>query len=487
MKNSIQSIFTKIQPYFWQELSRVSAMSLFAGWISMYYHRFGEVEAGLFSTWIYSLLTLILAAAFGAHYKHSHQNQSNIYKFLLPGFLLLLVIGLQWIRYPHDWPFLSEAYTKFHDSFSLENKIPMDFWHFFYMLILTWRGIRFGREPSSSDVHQKAFIGFFIFFILFQVLPPTIPPVNYQWYFFMILFSGVLGMPAARIVTSSMLRGGRLPKVQKEWIVTMLIGAIAFIILGVLSSFALNLSIAKILSSLLISLFTAIILLIFIAMTPLAYLFMFLFERFLQKLMANAEMPQPTVQSGQEIINQAQEQTQELFHQNVLSLQNYLIIAATVVLIIVIWYTLKQRGYQNRKTLSLEEGIIGDKTRKAPNENELRSLRDLLHLPGSYGLSAIRIRWIYANLCRYGKQLDSPRLPAITPYEYQQNLYQLFPENHTEIAEITNAYVAVRYGQVPESPEEIKKLQESWEVLENQARKFLQMNKKLEKQSKKKR
>jgi uncharacterized membrane protein YbhN (UPF0104 family) len=487
MKNRLSALWKRIQPHFWQELSRVSAICVFAGWITLYYHRYAEVEAGLFATWLFTTITLVLAAAFGSFYKHSHQNQRNLFLYLLPGFIIVFIVSMQIIRYPDNWPLFQSVYQNAHDTIMLENKFPMDFWHFFYMLILTWRGIRFGREPASSDMHQKVLIWFFIFFVILQVFIGENTPAQYPYYLILTLFLGLAGMPAARIITSSMLRGGRMPKVQKDWIVIILVSAAGFLLLGLLSSFLMNLSVAKVLSSLLISLFTAIVLLVFLLLTPLAYAFMFFFERVINNLMAGAEMPEISVESGQETLNQVQEQTQEMFHQNALSLQNYLIIAATIALIFYIWYTLKQRGYQHHNALSFEEGTIGDRTKKPHNERDLRSLRDRLNLPGSYGLSAIRIRWIYANLCRYGKQLGSPRPAAITPFEYQENLYRLFPENTSEISEITNAYVAVRYGQVPENPDEIKKLQESWEVLENLAQQFLKSKKKVKKQAKKKR
>ena len=486
MKNKLTALWEKIQPYVWQELSRVSAICLFAGWIALYYHRFSEVQSGIFTIWLFTVFTLLLAAVFGSYYKHSYQNRKNLFQYLFPGFIIIFLLSLQIVRYPADWPFFAAAYHHDYDTFMLENKLPMDFWHFFYMLILTWRGIRFGREPASSDVHLKVFIWFFVFFTGIQLLVGSHTPAIYNLYFLLILFLGVAGMPAARILTSSMLRGGRLPKVQKEWILIILAGAIGFVLLGWLSSFLMNLSVAKVLSSLLISLFTAILLLIFVAMTPLAYVFMFLFEKAMNYFMGNIEGAEINIQSGQEAVNQVQEQTQEVFRQNLLSIENYIILGITIVLILVIWYTLRRRGYQHKTPLSLEEGTIGDR-QKTPRERDLRSLRDRLNLPGSYGLSAIRIRWIYANLCRYGKQLGNPRLPAITPFEYQQNLFNLFPENTLEISEITSAYVAVRYGQIPENPQEIKKLQESWEVLETQARQFLKSKKKLEKQTRKKR
>ncbi|MBI9048112.1 MAG: DUF4129 domain-containing protein [Anaerolineaceae bacterium] len=487
MANKFQAVFNKIEPFIWQEISRVSAIFLFSGWVSLFYTRLTNAPVALWAVWIFSSISLVMAAVFGNYYRHTYLNQKKLFHILLPGFILILIISFQIIRYPYQWPFFSAFLHGAVDSVLLNNKLPIDFWHFFYLLILAWRGINFGRQPASSDTQQRAFIGFFFGIATFQILLDPTNQTQILVYFLVIFMIGLFGLPAARIVTSSMLRGGKLPKIQLEWIITMLAGALLFMIVGIGSSFLLNLSVAKMLSSLLISLFTGVLLLVFVAMTPLAYGFMLLFNRLMQSFMSEVQMPTTDIQVSQEMLNQAQEQTQDVFHQNMLSIQNYVIIAITIAIIIGIWVTLKRRGYQNKKPITLEEGSITDARKRTLGANELRSLRDRLSLPSSRGLSAVRIRWIYATLCHYGKLLDNPRKPAITPLEYQGNLNALFPEHQQEISEITASYIAVRYGRIPETSQEIKKLQQSWAMLEKQARQSLQLKKKEKRQTKRKR
>ena len=57
------------------------------------------------------------------------------------------------------------------------------------------------------------------------------------------------------------------------------------------------------------------------------------------------------------------------------------------------------------------------------------------------------------------------RASAQTPYEYQQTLDELWPEGQAENALITRAYVRVRYGELPESDEELRALHRAWERL----------------------
>jgi hypothetical protein len=42
-------------------------------------------------------------------------------------------------------------------------------------------------------------------------------------------------------------------------------------------------------------------------------------------------------------------------------------------------------------------------------------------------------------------------------------LERAFPENHAELSRVTEAYVAVHYGEVPERPEDLAAVRVAWE------------------------
>jgi hypothetical protein len=60
-----------------------------------------------------------------------------------------------------------------------------------------------------------------------------------------------------------------------------------------------------------------------------------------------------------------------------------------------------------------------------------------------------------------------PRAAAETPYEYRRELYQAFPGQNEDIHRITETYVAVRYGDLPEDPSELLAVRAAWERLHN--------------------
>jgi hypothetical protein len=95
-----------------------------------------------------------------------------------------------------------------------------------------------------------------------------------------------------------------------------------------------------------------------------------------------------------------------------------------------------------------------------------RSLRKRLRrfLEGRVQTShAARIRRIYGELMALSARLEHPRPRAVTPLEFLNTLNVLFPSAAAELATITSAYIKVRYGEFPESPQELQGVLLAWE------------------------
>jgi hypothetical protein len=287
-------------------------------------------------------------------------------------------------------------------------------------------------------------------------------------------------------MTVSMFRGGRLPRVRQSWVLSIVAVASAALIAGLGFSLILNISLAKVAAALFLSTFSGLIYLLFMALSPIAYVIMLAISKFLENILAGTVMEIPDNLTGQEMVNPNAQEVQEAARHTFLSIQNILLIGVALLLVVIIWRTLKRKPWESRKSLDLEEGEISKEALpKFKNPFDLQSLRERLNLRPGKGLSAIQIRWIYATLCYYGKLLGSPRKPAITPLEYQASLNLLFPENQAEVQEITSAYIEVRYGNMPENPLEFKKIQASWATLEMKAKESLRSLKKQQKQTRK--
>jgi hypothetical protein len=97
-----------------------------------------------------------------------------------------------------------------------------------------------------------------------------------------------------------------------------------------------------------------------------------------------------------------------------------------------------------------------------------------LDLPGLGGLrrrlAARSIRRIYAALTELAAERGYPRPAARTPYEYLPALRQAFPGRGPQVGRITEAYVAVHYGEVPETREALAGIRADWEEVREAAR-----------------
>lgn len=90
--------------------------------------------------------------------------------------------------------------------------------------------------------------------------------------------------------------------------------------------------------------------------------------------------------------------------------------------------------------------------------------------PAARLLAAARIRIIYARLLRLSARLGEPREPAVTPIEFLAILEKVFPASRDELECITNAYLRVRYGELPETRDQIEEVESAWGVVRRRGR-----------------
>jgi hypothetical protein len=104
-------------------------------------------------------------------------------------------------------------------------------------------------------------------------------------------------------------------------------------------------------------------------------------------------------------------------------------------------------------------------------KGRLTAALGLVQRRGWRGLfAALTIRRIYAQMLRLAAHHGYPRAPFQTPYEYESTAARAFPDGATEVRVITEAYVAVHYGEVPESDAELQQVRACWERLKESMR-----------------
>lgn len=102
-------------------------------------------------------------------------------------------------------------------------------------------------------------------------------------------------------------------------------------------------------------------------------------------------------------------------------------------------------------------------------QNLVQSMLDRLAglRPGRLGMewyAEISIRNIYLNMCQLAAGRGYPRPAVFTPYEYLSLLYRAFPgAERGDIEHITEAYVRMRYGEMPSTWGELQAIRQAWQ------------------------
>jgi hypothetical protein len=83
--------------------------------------------------------------------------------------------------------------------------------------------------------------------------------------------------------------------------------------------------------------------------------------------------------------------------------------------------------------------------------------------------AALTIRRIYAHLANLAAKEGYPRAQDETPYDYLPTLKTAFPESRREVTQITESYVAVHYGELPERQEDLSTVRSAWQEIQKKA------------------
>jgi hypothetical protein len=89
-------------------------------------------------------------------------------------------------------------------------------------------------------------------------------------------------------------------------------------------------------------------------------------------------------------------------------------------------------------------------------------------------LAAESIRRIYAALVARAAHAGMPRRVAETPYEFLPRLVQQFPTQAEDLRAITEAYVAVHYGELDVAVEQISAIRHAWQRVDAATRAAIQ-------------
>ncbi len=393
--------------------------------------------------------------------------------------LLFMLIALAAFLRPVEWFDLNDVARRTVESFrNSEILIPAEFLILAMALLMSGRGLSLvGRQLDPSKIQGGFRTGIImLFFYGFIVQFEELSPGNA---FFVFLFSGLMAMSAARIAMQSRLRGGKSIPFDRRWLFGL--SLVCSLIVG-LSYLGVSWLRGRGLDQL-YALYTWVMSALIWLISPLLYLVAEIFRwlgarleygLLIRNLLDLFQRLQSTFFEFMDMIQRWFAYLDSLIHWEnpPLKIPKAWALWGTILfLLVIILLRLKQHIWK-RETGEEEDlsnldqldliTLLGAAIRKTM-EQLLHQVEDALRVGQARRLlAAARIRRIYARLMKLSTRLGMSRPAARTPLEFLPNLQTLFPELPIELDTITQAYLRVRYGELPETIEEVQRVEHAW-------------------------
>jgi hypothetical protein len=474
-----------LRQMFWNELGLISLLVMELMWFLPWFRSITPtIQARRPGSSFAALLIFFLIVTISNRILRMTALRTAVHRFILIIILLLGIYSLLSILvYPNMGLSLGEIVG--HTLISLENileMIPEGFIVILMCIFLWWRGLSISSMGTLEirSTERKFRLGILTlaaFGIIFRG-----KQVDYLISALPVYFaSGLLAVTLSR--TSSLGRGVtsyRLPYTGR-WFLGMTIITFFTIVVGIITSRFLQSEMAYSIYDLISQYFNKLITLLEVLLLPVVEFFVFLAQKVIDFLSRYIDP-----ESFKGIVNQMQEQpTPEMpFDQGepLFRLPPEAIAAIVLVVLLGLIILLVRRANQQQRyaTPMIEDG--GDTVRQPERfQSRIRKwldqVREGIETIQQFGLgrrmiAATMIRRIYTLLLYTAADLGHPRHIAETPYEFQQKLSQIFPHHVEQIDLITNAYVQVRYGELPEEERIISKVEEAWALIEKEAKRM---------------
>lgn len=338
------------------------------------------------------------------------------------------------------------------------------FWIILIILLLGIRGVLTARQPMTATETIISFrISLLLFFIFAAIFGRRIPQITLAS-FFSFLFFALVALSLSRIADISGSHGGRLPALGKQWTLGIFVITAGIIIISILMVLIFNFKVADFLASGLVLLVQVISGILILLATPILYvvlaIFQFIYDLIGPRILDDLDNIQ--LDTGTELMEQFEDQIS-----NSVDLDPRTIIMGSLFLLLIIIALIFLRRTSWKRTYRGEDGIYGTTEPPLstnPLKNLFRNIRRFRQRVSARSLiAAARVRRVYAQLMDLCKRLGKPRPRPQTPFEFMPKMESLFPENMDDLILITDAYVKVRYGQLPETSKEIEDVLSAWE------------------------
>ncbi len=467
----------------WRELTLFAAIVMELSWAVLWYRAFIYSEEPLSYARVFVVFGVIMIFSyFITRLMNGFDLRLITRRLIFMGVILISqLFGLKTLIYTRETmgpgELLSREITNFQDMTGL---IPAEFMLMLIILFVCWRGMKLvGRHIAPENVISGfrtgifLFVGYGIFFTYVDSAP------IYTLYIF--LFFSLFAMSISRISILGVLRGGHNIPFSQQWLLGIIL--ILLIIIGVS---ALGVNLLKDQGfNFIFDIFFWIINFIVLLITPVVWLITWLiglvwewlniemmFQLFVDMMHRLQSIIEEVLGTMNKWFERMENSDLRHFFLSLGPLRPYILWGTIILFMVLLLFALKrhylndqEEDEQEYQSLIDQEDMF-DLLRSAFRRGldklvegldqiaRLRSARQLL--------GAARIRRIYAQLMDMTDKLDHPRPPSLTPLEFMPTLKDIFPNMSEELVMITNAYLRVRYGELPETKGEVEIVEQAW-------------------------
>ena len=467
----------------WRELAIFASIIMELSWAVLWYRAFISTGDVLPYGRVFLVFGGILLFSYLVTRVMNHLNlRMMLQRIIFVGVILIsMLVGLELLIYTHETLSLGELLSReIHNFRDVASLIPPEFILLLIVLFVCWRGMLFvGKHIAPENVIGSFRTGVFLFVIygVFFAFSDSAP--IFTLYIF--LFFSLLAMSIARISILGVLRGGQSIPFNKQWFLGIIV-----IVLAIVSVSAVAVSLLKDQGfNFIFDIFTWLIRLLVLVITPLMWLMTWVIEHIWDWL--NIEMMFlifiEAIKRLQSILVEVMDTINSWFgkmgsadlRQFFISLgvaKPYILWGTILIFAILLLLTIRRHFWNDQEEddgeyqslLDQEDmfGLLRSALRKGLGKvvDGLEQIMRLRHARRM--LAAARIRRIYSHLMDLSAKLGQPRPPSRTPLEFIPDLVSIFPTLSMELGTITNAYLRVRYGELPETHQEVERVETAW-------------------------
>jgi hypothetical protein len=352
-----------------------------------------------------------------------------------------------------------------------------------FVLLVCRRGISLAQASVGPLLVKRNFQAGILLFLAFVFLNTIATGETPGFLLYLFTFAGLIAMAASRIYVLSKLRGGSQSPFDQRWFLGIILSTAA--VVGLAASIAGLASFRLVfLERIFGLLFQVFAFTIMVLITPIIYLLILLVRRFQFPSDAALRLLSALEQLRTTLMQLAGRFALRLDFLGWLSdLKPLMLWSIGIVLVLLVvagltrwWIKERAKDADERQSL-LDSGDLLRLLGRSLKNRLLQIGQGLAELArlryGQRLLAAARIRRIYAELMDLSEGLNAPRAEAQTPLEFLPTLMDLFPGLEIELNTITQAYLRVRYGELPETRAEVVEVETAWDRVSSLGKELL--------------